>query len=49
MCAGQHFGVFDLYHQAVGVKPSTMSNRAASSPMRDSLIGAKSTMTELRA
>src|SRR5262245_60982602 len=31
-----------------GVKPSTMSKRAASSPTRDFLIGAKSTMMDSR-
>src|ERR1041385_5194066 len=32
-------------HQASGVKPITMSNLAASSPMREVLIGAKSMVT----
>jgi hypothetical protein len=35
--------------QASGVNPSTMSNFAASSPIRESEIGAKSIVTESRA
>src|SRR5262245_6218392 len=36
-------------YETCGVKPSTISNRAASSPMREVLIGAKSTITDSRA
>jgi len=36
----------DYFVQASGVNPITMSNRAASSPMREPLMGAKSTVTE---
>ena len=45
-CCATHFFVTTIACYTLAVKPSTMSNFAASSAIRESLIGAKSTVTD---